>query len=450
MWVVITLLPLLAFTSAKAQDTLVLDIGKALEIALSENPTVKVADKEIQKKKYAQKGSYAALFPQISFTADYNRTLKKQVMYMDGFDMGSTDIPGMEDMPNMDEGIEVGRDNNWNLGFNASMPIVNAALWKSLSISAVDVELAIEQARSSKIAMVNQVKKGYYGVLLANDSYRVFKESYDNAMENYQDIKRKFEQGTVAEYDLIRADVTVKNSEPNMLQAENALVLAKWQLKALLGMDLDLNIECEGQLTDFEKDLFGDFLSTDTTLANNTDLKQMSLQAKQLEKTLTMQKFDYLPTLSLTGLYQWTAMNNDFKFKDYMWNPYSMIGVSLSIPIFSGGSKFYKIKQTRNSIEQLDLQKEDTRRKLQLAIKQYIDNMNTCIKRFDASQKGVEQAERGYMISQKRYDTGAGTLLEMNDSELALTQAKLNFNQAIYDYMVAKADLEKIIGQQEF
>ena len=450
MWVVIMLLPSLAFTTVKAQDTLVLDIKKALEIALSENPTVKVANKEIQKKKYAQKGSYAALFPQVSFAADYNRTLKKQVMYMDGFDMGSTEIPGMEDMPNMDEGIEVGRDNNWNLGFNASMPIVNAALWKSLSISAVDVELAIEQARSSKIAMVNQVKKGYYGVLLANDSYRVFKESYDNAMENYLDIKHKFEQGTVAEYDLIRANVTVKNSEPNMLQAENALVLAIWLLKALLGMVLDINIECEGQLTDFEKDLFGDFLSTDTTLANNTDLKQMDLQAKQLEKTLTMQKFDYLPTLSLTGLYQWTAMNNDFKFKDYMWNPYSMVGLSLSIPIFSGGSKFYKIKQTRNSIEQLSLQREDTQRNLQLAIKQYIDNMNTCVKRFDASQKGVEQAERGYMISQKRYDTGAGTLLEMNDSELALTQAKLNFNQAIYDYMVAKADLEKVLGQQEF
>lgn len=450
MRIVLVSLSALVFIPVKAQDTLVLDIGKALEIALSENPTVKVADKEIQKKKYAQKGSYASLFPQISFAADYNRTLKKQVMYMDGFDMGSTEIPGMEDMPSMDEGIEVGRDNNWSLGFNASVPLVNAALWKSLSISAVDVEMAIEQARSSKIAMVNQVKKSYYGVLLANDSYRVFKESYDNAMENYLDIKQKFDQGTVAEYDLIRANVTVKNSEPNMLQAENALVLAKWQLKALLGMDLDINIECEGQLTDFKSDLFGDFLSTDTTLADNTDLKQMDLQAKQLDKTLTMQKFDYLPTLSLTGMYQWTAMNNDFKFKNYLWNPYSMIGVSLSIPIFSGGSKFYKIKQTRNSIEQLNLQREDTQRNLQLAIKQYVDNMNTCVKRFDASQKGVEQAERGYMISQKRYDTGAGTLLEMNDSELALTQAKLNFNQAIYDYMVAKADLEKVLGQQEF
>ena len=213
MLVTFMVLPFLAARPVLAQDTLKLDLGKALEIALSENPTVKVADKEIQKKKYARKGSYASLFPQISFAGDYNRTLKKQVMYMD-FDMG--------------EGFEVGRSNNWSLGFNASMPLVNASLWKSLSISALDVELAVEQARSSKIAMVNQVKKSFYAVLLASDSYRVFKQSYDNAMENYLDIKRKYEQGTVAEYDLIRADVTVKNTEPNLLQAENSLTLAKW------------------------------------------------------------------------------------------------------------------------------------------------------------------------------------------------------------------------------
>ena len=289
MRIVFLLLSTLMFTSIKAQETLRLDLDKALEIALSENPTVKVADKEIQKKKYAQKGSYASLFPQINFAADYNRTLKKQVMYMDGFEMGSSELPEGTDAPDLSQGIEVGRDNNWNLGFNASMPLVNASLWKSLSISAIDVEMAIEQARSSKIGMVNQVKKSYYGVLLANDSYRVFKESYDNAMENYIDIKKKYEQGTVAEYDLIRANVTVKNSEPNMLQAENALTLAKWQLKALLGMELEMDIDCEGQLTDFESELFEDYLSTNTSLDNNTDLKQIDIQNKQLEKTLIMQ-----------------------------------------------------------------------------------------------------------------------------------------------------------------
>ncbi len=453
MLVVFMLLPSLAFTTARAQqETLKLDLNKALEIALSENPTVKVADREIEKKKYAQKGSYAALFPQINFTADYTRTLKKQVMYMDGFDMGGgaeETTPGAEGI-DMSQGIEVGRSNNWSTGFNVSMPLVNASLWKSLNISALDVELSIEQARSSKIAMVNQVKKGFYAVLLANDSYRVFKESYDNAMENYLDIKKKYEQGTVAEYDLIRADVTVKNSEPNMLQAENSLTLAKWQLKALLGMDLELAIDCEGQLSDFESVLFADYMATDTTLAENSDLKQIDLQAQQLKQTLKMQKFDYLPTLSLTGMYQWNAMNNDFKFKNYNWTPYSIIGVSLSVPIFSGGSKYHKIKQTQVSIQQMDLQRDDTKRNLQLAIKQYLDNMKTCVKQFDAAQKGVEQANKGYKIAQKRYDTGAGTLLEMNDSELALTQAKLNLNQSIYNYMVAKSDMEKVLGQQTY
>ena len=100
-------------------------------------------------------------------------------------------------------------------------------------------------------------------------------------------------------------------------------------------------------------------------------------------------------------------------------------------------------------MHQMDLQRDDTKRNLQLAIKQYLDNMKTCVKQFDAAQKGVEQANKGYKIAQKRYDTGAGTLLEMNDAELALTQAKLNLNQSIYNYMVAKSDMEKVLGQEQ-
>ena len=439
--------------SIQAQDTLRIDLAQALEIALSENPTIKVANQEIEKKRYAHKGTLASLFPQINYSADYSRTLKKQVMYMD-FDMGDMGGMGGEategiSQADMDKGFEVGSSNNWSTGINASMPLINASLWKSLRISATDVELAVEQARSSKLSMINQVKKGFYAVLLAHDSYVVFKQSYDNAMENYLDIKRKYEQGTVAEYDLIRADVTVKNTEPNLLQAENALVLAKWQLKALLGMDLEMPIDCEGALGDYRELLFADYMATDTTLAANTDLRQLDLQKQQLRHTLTMQKLDFLPTLSLSGLYQWSAMNNDFKFKNYRWNPYSMIGLSLSIPIFTGGSRYMKLKQTEISLKQLDWQRDDTQRNLRLAVKQQLDNMSTCVKRFDAASKGIDQAERGYRIAQKRYDTGAGTWLEMNDAELALTQARLNFNQAIYDYMVAKTDLEKTLGNEE-
>ena len=486
MLAALLLLSSLLFAPAKAQESLVLDLEKALEIAMSENPTVQVANQEVEKKKFAKKGSYAALFPQVNFGFDYNRTLKKQIMYMDGdaFDIGAmlgpvvdpivkgaeqtlqelapgyyppgTLIDNIEknrpqvESSSGDGGISVGRDNNWSYGFSAGMPLINASLWKSIAISGQDVELAIEQARASKIDLTNQVKIAYYSVLLATDSYRVFKESYDNAMDNYRDIEQKFNQGLVAEYDLIRADVAVKNIEPSMLQAENSVKLVQWQLKALMGLDLDMPIECEGQLVNYKDELFGDYLTTtsDTSLVDNTTLRQLDIQHGQLANVLKLQKFDFLPTLSLTGLYNWTSMNNDFKFGEYKWNPYSMVGISLSIPIFSGGSKTQKINQTRVSMHQLSLQRDNLERNLQLAVRQSLNSMNTCVKRFDAAQKGVEQAQRGYLIAQKRYDTGAGTLLEMNDAELAMTQAKLNFNQAIYDYMVAKSDMEKTLGKQ--
>lgn len=431
MLIVGTMLSALSFLPGQAQEApLVLTLEQALEIALSENPTVKVAEQEIEKTEYARKGAYAALFPQIDFSASYDRTIKKQVMYFDN------------------QSVPVGTDNNYSLGFSAAMPLVNAQLWKSLDISALDVELAVEQARSSKIDMVNQVKKSFFAVLLAKDSYEVFLESYHNAMENYLDIERKYNQGLIAEYDLIRADVTVKNTEPDVFQAENALALAKWQLKALMAVDLDLNIECQGELTDYETDMYTDYVSSDTNLVENSSLVQMDIQTEQLQETLKMQKYEYIPTLSLTTNYQWTSMNDNFKFKDYVWNPYSVVGVTLAVPIFSGGSKYNNIRQTRITINQIKLQREDTERNLELAVKQYRDNMATNIKQLEAARKAVDQSERGYLIAQKRYDTGAGTLLEVNDAKLAMTQAKLNFNQAIYDYMVAKADLDKTLGRQ--
>lgn len=435
-----------------AQEEIEIDLDKAIEIALTESPTIQVANKEIEKKKYAKKGAYAPLFPQINISGDYNRTLKKQMMYMDGAfgDMPGGDMPET-DAPTMDpsKGIEVGRNNNWTAGVSFSLPIVAPILWKSLEVSAIDVELAVEAARSSKISMVSQVKKGFYGVLLAQDSYTVFKLSYDNAMLNYVDVKQKYEQGLVAEYDLIRADVQVKNVEPNLFQAENAQTLALWRLKALLGVELDLNIQCSGSLTDFESDMYANYLATDTSLVNNTDLKQIDLQKNMLGKTLQMQKFEYLPTLSLSGVYQYTSMNNDFKFSTYQWNPYSMVGIKLNIPIFAGGARKHKIAQTRVSIEQVQLQREDLNRNLQLAVKQYMDNMNTSVKQFSASQQAVKQAERGNLIAQKRYETGVATLLELNDADLSLTRARLTFNQSIFDYMVAKSDLEKTLGEQK-
>ena len=196
----------LILEQADSSDTpVVITLEQALEIALSENISVKVADMEIKRTEYAKKGSYASLFPQIDLTGAYQRTIKKQVMYMD-FDMsslggamggaggegGETQIPdgvqlpdgveipdsgsdaGASAAPSMADGLEVGRWNTWSTGVSAAMPLINAQLWKSLKISGLDVELAVEKARSSRLDMVTQVKNAYFATLFAKEAFEVY------------------------------------------------------------------------------------------------------------------------------------------------------------------------------------------------------------------------------------------------------------------------------------
>lgn len=434
IWALFCGLTLLALpaTAQEATGVLRLTLDDALTIALSENLTVQVADQEIQRQEYAQKGTYAALFPQVSLDGSYQRTIEKQSMYMD---MGGTANK-----------ITVGTDNNWSGGLNVSMPLVSASLWKSLKISALDVELAVEKARSSRIEMTDQVKRAFYAVLLAEDSYGVFEEAYENAVNNYNDINEKYQRGLVAEYDLIRANVNVRNAEPNLYDAENSLMLTQWQLKALIGMDLEKEIKCIGSLAEYEPELMASHISMDLSLDNNSDLQQLDIQLDQQEKTIEMQKAQYYPTLNAQFSYQYSSMNDNFKVGHYQWDPYSTLGLTLSIPVFSGGLKKSNVQQARIGLRQLELQREDTERNLRVSVKQSYDQMNTCLKQYIAAKAGVEESEKGYTITMKRYETGEGTLLEINDSQLSLTQSRLNLNQSIYNYLTAKSTLEKTLG----
>lgn len=415
-------------------ELLRITLDDALKIGLSENLTIQIADKEITRQGYARKGTYADLFPQIDASGTFQRTISKQTMYMDG-------------MEGMDGGIKVGRDNNWSAGFSANMPLIDVSLWKSIKISGQDVELAVEKARSSRIEMVDQIKQAFYTVLLARESVQVYKDAYENAVENYTDIERKYNEGLVAEYDLIRANVNVKNAEPNVYDAENSLILARWQLKALMGLDLNLEIECVGSLADYESKLSPVFPGSGFDLTDNSELKQLSIQYDQLNETRKMQIAQYYPTLSASFSYQWNAMNNDFRFSKYKWDPYSLFGLTLSIPVFSGGKRLNNVRQTRMNLEQLDLQRIDTERNLTVSARQSSDQMNTSLKQYTAARAGVEEAEKSYTITMERYNTGVGTLLEINDAQLSLTQARLNLNQAIYNYLIANSAFDKTLGK---
>ena len=168
----------LATAEAQQTDSLEIDLTTALNIALSENPTVKVADMEIEKKQYAKKSAYGALLPQMDILGQYQRAIKRQTVYFDeGLGFGGGDIDPSQytpeelqimkvvgdmfsmggDSESSGEGIQMGRFNVWSAGLNVSLPIVVPSLWKNVQMSDVDIHIAMEQARASRIDLINQV-----------------------------------------------------------------------------------------------------------------------------------------------------------------------------------------------------------------------------------------------------------------------------------------------------
>lgn len=176
-----------SFIMAQQADSPVsLSLDDCLRVALSDNPTVRVADMEISRTDYSKIETISQLLPQVSFAGTYSRTLAKQVMYMnmDGFGGMGGDGEDAGDSPTSRAsggggGIKVGLDNSYQVGFSASLPLIAPQLWASLKLSDNQILQAVEKARESKLELVNQVKNAYYTLLLAEDSKKVIQESYD-------------------------------------------------------------------------------------------------------------------------------------------------------------------------------------------------------------------------------------------------------------------------------
>jgi outer membrane protein len=432
------LICMLPMAMLEAQDTLTVSLSKALEIAMSQSPTIKVANKEIERVNYSNKEKFAALFPTISLSGTYQRAIKKQRMFLP-FSL----VPNTPPDP---KGIEIGVDNTLNAGLGASVPIIAPTLWASLQMNETDAQLALETARSSKLALINQVTKAYYTILLTQDSYNVFKRSYEITSENAKIIQNKYKQGTVSEFEWIRADVQVKNASSNLVSAQSAVNMSILQMKMFMGIDMFTGLKVEGSLADFESKMYEDVLSIDTTiLKKNTDLKQFDIKTTQLNHALKIQKSQWWPTLAASFNYAYMSMGNDGVALS--WFPNSTAAVNLSIPIFQGGTRLYKQKQLEIQLSEMKDQRDNLRRSLQLQVISCLDNIKKAIEKIASNKEGLRQAEKAVTISKKMYEVGSSTYLDLTNSQLAYISSGLTYNQSIFDYLSAKSDLEKLLGK---
>ena len=426
-----------------------LSLEKALEIALSDNPTIVVSGLEIERQDWVRKQTIGSLLPNVSVQSQYSYSIVKQEMA---------------------KGLSFGADNTINNTASLSLPLYAPTVYETLKMNRTQMEQAVENARSSKINLTNEVKKGYYNILLAEQSLTVLKESEKSIAETVANTEKMYEQGLASEYDLLSAQVQLSNLRPNIVQTENSIKATKLLFKMYLGLPSESDFVLEGTLDNFAEEVAMAIIPTDSVdLSNNTDLRSLEFQRRLLEHQLRMTNASRLPTVAAFSTFMYSGNDNSMNFgeiiggsmgggmgggssapttkKEWWWQKPLSAGISISIPLFSGGRNLNKAHEIRNTLHQLSLQRDYLAQSVNVQVESAFNNILTAKEKMTSNEITVRQAAKAYEIAQVRYNAGTGTILELNSSELSLTQARLNYSQAIYDFLAARADYEKIIGK---
>lgn len=425
----------LSVLPAVANDTVRLSRNECVTIALQDNPTIRVADMEVKRMDYSKRETLANLFPNIDFSGAYQRTIKLQTISMN--------------MGGQSQQFKMGTDNNWNFGFSASMPLVNAQLWKSLQISDTQILASLEESRASRLDLVNNVNKAYYALLLAVASKQVIQQNYDIAKMNADIYQKQFEQGTASEYDVLRSSVQVSNVEPELLQADISIKQASLLLKMLMGMDSDVAVMPSITLRDMQREMYGYQLGAERDLSRNTSLRTLDIQTKLLKQNLTLKKFAWIPTLGVSYNMNWNAMSSGNALKNQQFNPYSNVALALQVPIFNGLGRLNSVKQAKIQCDEMAYQRENLVNNLNMQVDLALDNINKQVRQIRSSEDGMKQAAKAYEIMQKSFEIGAASYLNLRDSEVANTSAQLAYLQAIYNYLVSTSELDTLLGKED-
>lgn len=453
---------LITVSGAFAQGrTLELSLTQALEIALSDNPTIKVANLEIERYKYVRREAIGNHLPQVSVNSQYSYSAVKQTM-------------------SKNNGISLGADNTINTAASITIPLFAPAVYSTLKMTRTQQEMAVESARSSRLTLINETKKAYYNVLLAEQSLEVLLSSEKTIKETVEDTRNKYNAGLASEYDLLTAEVQLSNLQPTIIQTRESIGVSKLMLKMYLSIPEDVDIAVTGTLDDFKADVLAQSADLSTDVSQNTDIRTLDLQKELLRRQLKLSRTSRMPTLAAFGNISWYLSDVNLNFGSMMggegssggessgrynagytrasstkmtgplWGQWPMtFGAQLSIPIFAGLTNVNKDKQIKNNMAQMDLQRDYAVEGMKVQVSNAISTLHTARQTMTANEKTVEQASKAYAITQTRYDAGAGTILELNSAELSLTQARLNYSQAIYDYLSARADYDKIIGTEK-
>ncbi len=418
------LLLLLTPFAARAEDIIregeLLTLERCIEIGLRQHPTVAAARSEVDASRTRVGQARSEYYPQIDGTADASRTSIGTRQSL-GFETGSAIFNSYSSSLTLTQKI-------FDFGKRSSQVDI-----QKLNVSSSESDL---ENTSEQIAL--DIKQAYYGVLQAQRNRVVALETVRQFEQHLEQARGFYDVGTAPKYDVIKAEVDLSNAKLNLISAENALKVAKVILNNSLGVPDAPEYEIEDNLSFVKYEMtFDDALTQ--AYANRPDLQSLVFQRKAAESTISLVMKDFYPVL--TGNAGYNYAGNEFPL-ERGWT----IGATVTFPIFSGFLTTYQVKEAEANLRTLLANEESLKQNILLEVQQGYLNLTEAEERIATAELAVKQAEENFEIATGRYRAGVGNPIEVTDAEVLLTDAKTSHIQALYDYKIARANLEKAMG----
>ena len=448
---------------AAAPASEALTLPDVVSMALRRNRDVRDARFALDLAQEQVSEAWGGVLPTISMSADYQRNLSRAVTFMPAFfdpDAGPDDLIQ----------VRFGADNSWNTSINVEQPLFDARVFVGLGAAQRLASIQEEFVRGRSQNLVTRVRLAYYDLLLAQEQERLTRNSVTRVRQSLKETSAINRAGLASDYDQLRIEVELANLEPNLRRAEYAAMQFRRVLAVELALEDQESLQVAGSLASMDlDDPAGNTPANRAILAfagsaplegaaeqrveqaweRRSDLRQLEMAERLRHSEMRLEQMQYLPTVSFFGNYVLQAQQNGAP--DFFGDPMSRasaqaVGISVSVPIFEGFRKDARVDQRRAAWRQAETQFRFARDQAASQVKSLIELADEARARARGQRLAVGQAQRGFEIASAQYREGLSGQLELTDAEVALRQSEFNYAQAVYDYLVAWAQLDEAVG----
>ncbi|WP_291078152.1 MULTISPECIES: TolC family protein [unclassified Empedobacter] len=423
-------------SSANAQE--IIALKDAVNFALENKADAKRADLAIKKAEYKIDEARAGALPQVNANAglQYNPIVQEMALTMDV----KNDKGVMEKQTTI---IKMGQPWNSSLGVTVNQTLFDQRVFTGLKAAKTTREFYQVNADLTDEQIIERVANAYYQVFIQEEKLKTIEKSYENTNKVRNVIKSLVDNGLAKPIDLDRIVVQLNNISSSRQQLVNAVEINKNALKFYMGYPIEQPISLTEETITPNLVLLEDQIDVE----NRTEFKVLSKQKELLGFAKEAERANLYPTVGLAGNYGLQGFGEKFiTSKSYIWSDLASIGLSVKVPIFSGGATKAKINQAEIDLLDIEEQMNDTKLGLSLEYQNAKAQIENALKSVDIQEENVSLAEKVLSNTQNNYQQGLANLTEILDAENALTDARNNYSNALLEYKIAEIALIKAKG----